>query len=97
MQLAFSLSCSRSQVVGRHCYNMLFLRSEEQVQEWCAAHGYPMRPLVIMDQLWTLATTWYSTRLQENSCRPQPDEMHSIFAGLGVEGDFWDPQSDTFG
>ena len=56
-----------------------------------------MRPLVTIDQLWTLATTWYSTRLQENSCRPQPDEMHSIFAGLGVEGDFWDPQSDTFG
>jgi len=41
---------------------MLFFRSEERVREWCAAHGYPMRPLVTMDQLWTLATTWYSTR-----------------------------------
>ena len=39
----------------------------------------------------------YSTRLQENSRRPQPDEMRSIFAGLGLGGDFWDPQSDTFG
>jgi hypothetical protein len=55
-----------------------------------------MRPLVTMDQLWRLATTWYSTRLQEDSRRPQPDEMRSIFAGLGLEGDFWDPQSDTF-
>jgi hypothetical protein len=36
------------------------------------------------------------TRLQENSRRPQPDEMRSIFAGLGLAGDFWDPQSDTF-
>ena len=76
---------------------MLFFRSEELVREWCAAHDYPMRPLVTMDQLWTLATTWYSTRLQENSRRPQPDEMHSIFASLGLEGDFWDPQSDNFG
>ncbi len=25
------------------------------------------------------------------------DEMRSIFAGLGLEGDFWDPQSDSFG
>jgi len=50
-----------------------------------------------MDQLWTLATTWYSTRLQENSRRPQLDEMRSIFAGLGLGGDFWDPQSDSFG
>src|SRR5439155_3777191 len=67
---------------------MLFFRSEERVREWCAAHNYPMRPLVTMDQLWTLATTWYSTRLQENSRRPQPDEMRSNFARLGLEGDF---------
>ena len=45
----------------------------------------------------SLATTWYSTRLQENSRRPQPDEMRSILAGLGLGGDFWDPQSDSFG
>ena len=76
---------------------MVFFRSEEGVREWCAAHDYPMRPLVTMDQLWTLATTWYSTRLEENSRRPQPDEMRSIFAGLGLDGDFWDPQSDGFG
>jgi hypothetical protein len=60
-----------------------------------------------MDQLGTLATTWYpdapklaeggSARLQEDSRRPQPDEMRSIFAGLGLGGDFWDPQSDSFG
>jgi hypothetical protein len=56
-----------------------------------------MRPPVGMDQLWMLATTWYSTRLQENSRRPQPDEMHEIFAGLGLGDDFWDPRSDSFG
>jgi hypothetical protein len=36
-------------------------------------------------------------RLQKNSRRPQPDEMRSIFAALGLGGNFWDPQSDTFG
>ena len=56
-----------------------------------------MRPFVRIDQLWTLATTWYSTRLEENARRPQPDEMRGIFAGLGLEGDFWDPRSDRFG
>jgi hypothetical protein len=50
-----------------------------------------------MDQLWKLAATWYSTRLQEDSRRPQPDEMREIFAGLGLGGDFWDPGSDSFG
>ena len=75
---------------------MLFFRSEERIREWCAAHGSPMRPRVRIDQLWVLATTWYATRLEEISRRPRPDEMRGIFAGLGLEGDFWDPQSDTF-
>jgi hypothetical protein len=75
---------------------MLFFRSEDLVREWCVAHGTPVRPRVRIDQLWTLATTWYSTRLQENSRRPKPDEMVKIFAGLGLEGDFWNPLSDKF-
>ena len=76
---------------------MLFFRSEERVREWCATNGYPMRPLVSIDQLWTLAATWYSTRLQADSRRPQPEEMRAIFAGLDLKGDFWDPKSDSFG
>jgi hypothetical protein len=54
------------------------------------------RGLVTIDQLWTLATTWYSTRLQENSRCPQSDEMRSIFDSLSLGGDLWDPQSVTF-
>ncbi len=76
---------------------MLFFRSEEMVRRWCAARGYPVRPLVRIDRLWTLATTWYATRLQVDSRRPRPDEMAAIFAGLGLEGDFWDPRADSFG
>jgi len=75
---------------------MLFFRSEERIRQWCEAHSHPMRPRVRMDQLWKLATTWYSTRLQEDSRRPKPEEMRAIFAGMGLEGDFWDPQSDDF-
>ncbi len=75
---------------------MLFFRSEERVREWCGDRGYPVRPLVTMGQLWVLATTWYSTRLQVESRRPPPSEMIEIFAGLGLEGDFWDPSADSF-
>jgi hypothetical protein len=75
---------------------MLFFRSEERVRAWCAARSTPVRPLVSIAQLWVLATTWYSTRLQEDSRRPRPEEMRRIFAGLGLEGDFWDPRSDSF-
>jgi hypothetical protein len=76
---------------------MLFFRSEEEVKAWCAARGSEVRPLVTMPQLWQLSTTWYGTRLQENSRRPQPDEMRQIFANIGLAGDFWDPRADRFG
>ncbi len=76
---------------------MLFFRSEERVREWSKSRGTPVQPLVSMGQLWMLATTWYSTRLQETSRRPQPDEMCGIFADIGLTGDFWNPKSDTFG
>lgn len=75
---------------------MLFFRSEELVQAWCRDHSSPLRPFVNLDQLWKLATIWYSTRLQENSRRPKPDEMRGIFSSLGLDGDFWDPGADKF-
>ena len=75
---------------------MLFFRSEEMVRAWCAKHGYPLRPLVSIAQLWQLSVTWYGRRLDPDARRPQPAEVRQIFARLGLEGDFWDPQADSF-
>ncbi len=69
---------------------MLFFRSEERVREWCRAERQPLGPRVRIDQLWGLATAWYSNRLSAESRRPQPSEMRGIFARLGLEGDFWE-------
>jgi len=76
---------------------MLFFRSEERIRDWCSKTGYPLRPMVRMDQLWALAHAWYSTRLQPDARRPQPAEMREIFGRIGLTGEFWDPQSDVFG
>ena len=76
---------------------MLFFRSEERVREWCQTQLLPLRPLVRMDQLWELAVAWYATRLQPNARRPQPAEMREIFSRIGLAGEFWDPESDSFG
>jgi hypothetical protein len=76
---------------------MLFFRSEEMVAAWCAANGVPQRPLITLGQLGQLAVAWYENRLSPDARRPGADEMRAIFAGIGLEGDFWDPQSDTFG
>lgn len=75
---------------------MLFFRSEEQVDQWCTTRGLPRRPLVRLDQLWNLATSWYANRLSPEARRPAPDEMVRIFAGLGLTGDFWNPAADGF-
>jgi len=72
---------------------MLFFRSEGMAREWCAARHAPLRPLVTMDRLWIMATTWYTTRLEAVSRRPGPTEMRSVFASIGLDDDFWDPGS----
>jgi hypothetical protein len=75
---------------------MLLFRSEETVAGWCAARGIPLRPLITLEQLWSLSLTWYGNRLTVDSRRPGPDEMAGIFAGLGLEGPFWDPKADQW-
>ena len=75
---------------------MLFFRSEDLVNAWCQARGITPRPIVSMEQLWQLAVTWYATRLSPEARRPRPDEMRRIFAQLGLDDPFWDPQADTF-
>jgi hypothetical protein len=75
---------------------MLFFRSEERVDEWCRERGLPRRPLVSLDQLWKLAVAWYDNRMSPDARRPAPGEMREIFAQIGLEGPFWDPEADTF-
>ena len=76
---------------------MLFFRSEERVDEWCKARRLPRRPLVELSQLWQLAVAWYENRLSPSARRPGPAEMRTIFAGIGLTGPFWDPETDQFG
>jgi hypothetical protein len=75
---------------------MLLFRSEEMVARWCAARGIPLRPMINLKQLWSLAVTWYGNRLTVDSRRPAPDEMVEIFATIGLTGPFWDPQADQW-
>ena len=76
---------------------MLFFRSEDLVKAWCEERGVAPRPIVTMAQLWELAAAWYATRLMPDARRPRPDEMRLIFARIGLDDPFWDPQADVFG
>lgn len=76
---------------------MLFFRSEDMADAWCAAEGVTRRPIITLPQLWELAREWYASRLTPEARRPAPEEMRGIFARIGLTGPFWDPQADTFG
>ena len=76
---------------------MLFFRSEALIEEWCQSRGVSRGPSVSMHQLWRMAETWYASRLEAESRRPGPGEMRGILAQIGLDGNFWDPQADTFG
>lgn len=76
---------------------MLFFRSEEHVMRWCTQRQLPVRPIINLQQLWQLALAWYENRLTVESRRPAPDEMVSIFARIGLTGDFWNPKAETWG
>ena len=76
---------------------MPFFRSEEMIAAWCLDRGIAPRPLVTVSQLWELAVAWYASRLSPDARRPGPAEMRRIFARIGLEDPFWDPESDVFG
>jgi hypothetical protein len=71
---------------------MLFFRSEEQVRAWCHQRGLEVCPIISLESQWQLAVAWYGNRLSPNARRPKPDEMRQIFAGVGLDGPFWDPE-----
>lgn len=76
---------------------MLFFRSEEQVDRWCADRELPRRPTASLAQLWQMSLAWYGNRLSPDARRPGPEEIRGIFAGIGLRGSFWDPEADEFG
>ncbi|MCH7681373.1 hypothetical protein IID10_18750 [candidate division KSB1 bacterium] len=66
------------------------------MNKWCTDHNIPRRPIFSLEQLWQLAVTWYENRLTVDARRPAPGDMVKIFADIGLEGPFWDPQSDQW-
>ena len=75
---------------------MLFFRDEEQAGAWCVANRVPRRPLVTLPQLWRLSVMWYGQRLDPNPPRRHAEDVRQIFASVGLQGPFWDPDSDVF-
>jgi hypothetical protein len=44
---------------------------------------------VPVEQLWTLARSWYANRLEYEWAPRTADEARRLFAAAGLSGDFW--------
>jgi len=68
---------------------LLLFRSEEHVERWCNERHVSKGAVVPIQQVWTLARSWYRERL-EYSWRPhEPGAMVRMFSDAGLTGDFW--------
>jgi hypothetical protein len=68
---------------------MLLFRSEEHVDRWTGRRGVPKGAVFGTDQLWGLAESWYRERMSPGYRRRTPEEAESVFASLGLTGEFW--------
>ena len=68
---------------------MLAFRSEAHVDRWCEARGIARGAAFPLETCWRLADAWYANRLAPDWGRRTPEEAESLFADLGLEGDFW--------
>jgi hypothetical protein len=75
---------------------MLLFRGEEHVARWCAQWHLPRGATLSLDTAWRLATAWFGAdRGAAEWRRPSIEVVESLFASLGLEGDFWRLRADS--
>jgi hypothetical protein len=68
---------------------MLFFRSEEDVDAWCARTGEPRGETLTLPRVWELSRLWYGNRMAPDFRGRTPDQVRAIFQQLGMTSDFW--------
>jgi hypothetical protein len=68
---------------------MLLFRSEQHVDNWCRQWGRPRGGTLSLQQGWKLAQLWYGDRLNPTWRPMTSGEAQSVFAEVGLLGDFW--------
>ncbi len=69
---------------------MLYFRSEEDIDRWCATWRHKRGEIIPIDVGWKLATAWYSEDRREPAWRRRTaEEAQNVFTSLGLISDFW--------
>lgn len=68
---------------------MLLFRSEQHVHRWCRQWNQEQGGVLSLQQGWELAGRWYGDRLNANWRPFNAQQAQSIFAEMGLRGEFW--------
>jgi|RhiMetdeSRZDD1v2_1073273.scaffolds.fasta_scaffold20154_3 hypothetical protein len=68
---------------------MLLFRSEEHVERWLEARSLERGSIFTPNQMWTVAKTWFESRLARDWRRFSVDEAQALFDRAGLRGAFW--------
>ena len=68
---------------------MRLFRSEEEIEEWCAARGCTRGAVVTLDVLQRLAAAWYGDRLRPDWRPRTREESQAVLASVGLDDEFW--------
>lgn len=67
----------------------MFLRSEDEVGEWCEKAGRERGATVTIRALFELSREWYGDRLDPYRVKPGTEELQARLARAGLTGPFW--------
>ena len=68
---------------------MLIFRDEDHIDRWCSARDLSRGGTMTPEQGWRLAHAWFKDRLRPDWRRYSLEETESIFAAIGLTGEFW--------
>jgi hypothetical protein len=69
---------------------MLFFRSEEHIDPWCATWRLPKGAVIPLTKGWELARAWYDEDRSDPAWRRRTlEETEAVFATLGFTSAFW--------
>lgn len=69
---------------------MLFFRSEEHIDRWCATWRFAKGEVIPIAKGWELARAWYTEDRRDPSWRRRTlEETEAVFQGLGFTSAFW--------
>ena len=69
---------------------MLFFRSEEHVDRWCASWRFDRGAVLSLETGWKLAQAWFGPDRRDPAWRRRNlEETEALFAELGFTSEFW--------